>query len=100
MHLRSKNIPIIKAIGKIRAARNPIFKLSLKMPETVPTRVGPDEQPRSPARARNANIAVPPADAFSAARLKTPGQRIPTESPHNPHPIRDRTGIGEKEAIR
>lgn len=38
----------------------PFFKLSEAIPVTKPTRVGPPEQPTSPANASSANIAVAP----------------------------------------
>ena len=51
------------------AERMPIFRLSRKAPETKPTRVGPVEQPRSPASASRANLAVTPSRNETAARL-------------------------------
>lgn len=70
----------------------PILRLLPQALETNPARVGPPEQPRSPARASKANMAVPPRGIMEEALLKVPGQRIPTEKPHSPHPIRPRTG--------
>lgn len=51
---------MMRRIGKITAKRIPIFKLSLNALDTIPTIVGPAEQPKSPPSASNANIAVPP----------------------------------------
>lgn len=70
----------------------PIFRLLPQALETNPARVGPPEQPRSPARASKANMAVPPRGIRAEALLKVPGQRIPTEKPHSPQPTRPRTG--------
>lgn len=60
--------------------------------ETKPTTAGPAEHPRSPARARNANIAVPPLGQLAAARLKLPGHIMPTDSPQRAQPIIARMG--------
>ena len=51
-----------------------------KISAARPVIVGPNEQPTSPARARNANIAVPPPLRRLDAILKVPGQKIPTEN--------------------
>ena len=52
--------PISSNTGKIIPAKIPIFRLSPKAPDTIPTNVGPPEQPISPPNASNANMAVPP----------------------------------------
>ena len=44
----------------------------------IATTVGPEEQPRSPARASSANRAVPPRGSRAAAMEKVPGQKTPT----------------------
>ena len=75
-------------MGKIIAASMPGFIFPPARFDIMPTRVGPLEQPKSPARASIANIAVPPVRSDTAALLKVPGHIIPTESPHNPQPIR------------
>ena len=61
----------------------PILRLLPQALETNPARVGPPEQPRSPARASKANMAVPPRGIMEEALLKVPGHRIPTEKPHS-----------------
>lgn len=63
----------------------------------MPTNVGPDEQPRSPASANSANIAVPPRRNDAAARLNDPSHMMPTEKPQTAQPIRLVTGQGEGE---
>lgn len=86
--------------GKITAARMPAFKLSWKQLEIMPTRVGPLEQPKSPPRAKRANMAVPPLGNVAEALLKVPGQRIPTESPQRAQLSRPITGLGIREIPR
>ena len=66
----------------------------------MPTTVGPAEQPKSPASARNANIAVPPPRILADAKLKVPGHRIPTDKPQIPQPISPSTGRVDKEIKR
>lgn len=91
---------ISSRLGKRIPLRIPIFRLSPAMPETKPTSEGPLLHPRSPARARKANIAVPPEGIFLEARLKAPGHMTPTESPHSAHPIRLSSGAGDKAVKR
>ena len=86
--------------GNITADKIPLFKSEPSASDTMPTTVGPTEQPMSPARARNANIAVPPVGIAEDAMLKVPGHRIPTEKPHKAQPIRPSTGFVEKDASR
>ena len=74
-------IPVNNSTGNITPARIPIFKLSPILLDTIPTRVGPPEHPRSPPSAKSANMAVPPFGRAAAALLKEPGHIIPTESP-------------------
>ena len=87
-------------VKKAIAESKPNFKLSFNALETNPTIAGPEEHPASPARARSANIVVPPLGHLSEARLYVPGHIAPTEKPHIPQPIREITGIGESDAIR
>ena len=56
--------PHTKMAGKIVATRRPVFKLPPAISEMLPTIVGLTAAPRSPANARNANIAVPPLGNF------------------------------------
>ena len=51
-----------------------------------PAKVGPPEQPKSPASASKANISVLPPFMPEDAILKVPGQKIPTANPARPHP--------------
>ena len=93
-------IPIINNIGNILAAIIPTLILSLNIPDTLPTTVGPIEQPISHAKAKKANIAVPPPLIFEDDILKVPGQSSPTDNPHSPHPIRENACQGDIEIIR
>lgn len=77
----------------------PIFILSLKILDNLPTIVGPSEHPTSPASAKKANSAVPPFFSIDEDILKVPGHKIPTENPQIPQPIRDNNGQGDREII-
>ena len=80
--------------GNIVPARIPSLRLSSKESDTIPTSAGPPEHPKSPPRARRANIAVPPFGMAAAALLKLPGHMIPTESPQRAQDIRLNCGSG------
>ena len=56
--------------------------------------------PKSPAKAKNANIAVPPLGHFCAEILMVPGHIIPTEAPQNAQPASPKTGMDDKDAVR
>ena len=73
--------------GNIVAANNPFFRFSLVASATFPTKTGPAVAPRSPANAKKANIAVPPAGHFREERLIVPGHIIPTARPQSAHPL-------------
>ncbi len=70
----------------------PAFKSFPERPDISPANVGPAEQPRSPARASKANIAVPPPRMRAEARLNVPGQKIPTAKPQTVL-FREDTGV-------
>ena len=86
--------------GNTMAAPIPIRILSFIMLATAPARVGPPEQPMSPASANNANKSVPLPLTNADAVLKVPGQNIPTEKPANPHPRSAMTGFGTNTMTR
>ena len=92
--------PKIITIEKIIPDNIPIFRSFPAHSETNPTIVGPKLHPRSPARARIANITVLPPLISFAARLYVPGHITPTDHPHIAHPTRDKKGSGESEMIR
>ena len=94
------NTPKINKTGKIVATNRPIFKFPFAKLEHIPTIDGPIEPPKSPPNAKNANIAVPPAGHFCAEILSVPGHMIPTERPHNAHPINPIIGTVAKETIK
>lgn len=91
---------MISNIGKKIPLNIPAFILPSASSETNPTSEGPPPQPTSPARARNANMAVPPVGIDLAARLKVPGHMTPTDNPHIAHPISPSTGEGDRDASR
>ena len=74
------NIPEIISNGKILVTAKPILIL-LKLSVIIPKTVGPTEQPKSPAKASSANIAVEPPLKIGVATEKTPGHIIPTVKP-------------------
>lgn len=78
-------------------AKTPAFRFSPNTPDTMPTSVGPPEQPISPPRANNANMAVPPFGKAADALLKVPGHIIPTDSPQTAQAIRLSNGTGKRE---
>ena len=84
------------------AQPNPNFNAEEEPPaasDIKPTKLGPPAHPISPAKAKKANIAVPPVGQVFADRLTTPGHIIPTEKPHNAHPARERSGWGANTEI-
>ena len=66
----------------------------------MPTRDGPAVPPTSPARANNANNAVPPCGMWADVRLIEPGHMIATASPLNIQPIKEIRGMDDREASR
>ena len=96
----SRSRPTASPTGKITPKSIPPFS---DPPATASvqrlTTAGPPMQPRSPARARRANMAVPPPRRATAERLKVPGQKMPTEKPQSPHPTRDRRGDPDRAAV-
>lgn len=84
----------------MNAAASPILRLLPNAAETIPTSVGPAEQPTSPARASMAKSALPPLGQFLVAILNVPGQKIPTDKPQSAQPKRLSKGRDEKAASR
>ena len=91
-------MPTSIKMGKIMAAAMPFFRSPENRSAANPTTVGPDAQPRSPARAISAYIAVPPPGSVAAAMEKVPGQKIPTENPQMAQPRSPSTGDAVKDA--
>ena len=98
--LLQKMIPASSNTGKRMAAKIPAFRFSPSIPDTIPTTVGPPEQPTSPPRANRANKAVPPFGKAAAALLKVPGHMMPTERPQRAQEIRLSWGRGSSEMPR
>ena len=65
-----------------------------------PTMPGPMLPPRSPAMARSANMAVPPAGNLSEEMLIVPGHMIPTEKPHMIQPTKPANGFADRDVSR
>ena len=85
--------------GKTMAAQTPAFRFPPNALATIPTTVGPEEHPTSPASAIRAYIAVPPPRSRPDAMLKVPGQKMPTENPQNAHPASPIIACPEKTAM-
>ncbi len=86
--------------GKTAPASSPGRRSPPAISVTDPTMLGPTDPPMSPAIARRANIAVPPAGIFFDSMLMVPGHMIPTENPHMMHPMSPTSGFRDTEAIR
>ena len=70
--------PIIISVGKAVAKSKPTFKFPHTESAIPPTIAGLTIAPKSPAKARKANIAVPPFGHFCEEMLIVPGQIIST----------------------
>ena len=86
--------------GNMVATSNPVFRLPPAISEILPTIVGLAVAPRSPAKAKNANIAVPPFGHFCEDRLIEPGHIMPTAKPQSAQPVRPRIGKAAKDASK
>ena len=95
-----KNTDITKTMGKPIPAKTPACRLFADLWDTFPIIAGPAAPPKSPARARSANIAVPPDGSICDEILIDPGHIIPTENPHNAHPNNPTNGILASPATR
>ena len=84
--------------GKIVAASNPDLRLPPAISERLPTIAGLTIAPKSPAKAKNANIAVPPLGHFCEDMLIDPGHIIPTAKPQREQPASPRIGNEDSEA--
>ena len=80
----------------MRDAITPTRRLSENPLEIYPRNEGPPVQPKSPARASNANIAVPPLLIEADARLNVPGHKIATDIPQSAKPTNEKRGIGKR----
>ena len=91
-------IDAIRTAGKTHATSIPALRSSFLSCEVNPTNQGPNAPPRSPAIARRANIAVPPAGSLLDKMLIVPGHIIPTENPQRIQPVRHINGLRDKAA--
>ena len=96
--LPARTNPISKAVGNRTATNIPVFKFPFALSATQPTTPGPLAQPKSPARAKKANIAVPPVGNAFEEMLIVPGHMIPTEKPHTIQPASPMIGFSENDA--
>ena len=92
--------PIVKMIGNTVAVSKPILRLPPAISENLPTIAGLTAAPKSPARAKKANIAVPPLGHFCEEMLIVPGHMIPTVNPQRAHPARPKTEDADNDAKR
>lgn len=101
MNFRLRTInPRIRIKGNAVATSNPIFKLPPAILEMLPTIAGPTVAPKSPAKARKANIAVPPLGHFWDEMLIVPGHIMPTEKPQRAQPASPIIGKAERDAVK
>ena len=87
-------------IGNTLPTSIPVWRLSPACWVTVPTRLGPNAPPRSPAIARRANSAVPPWGIRGEVMLIVPGHIMPTEKPQKIQPISPKKGLADNDARR
>ena len=98
--LTSRISPKIKPMGNTVAKSKPVFRLPPTVSAIQPTMAGLTVAPKSPAKAKKANIAVPPLGHFCEEILMVPGHIIPTDNPQKAQPIRPMPEIGDRDANR
>ena len=84
--------------GKIVATSNPVLRSPPAVSEKLPTIAGLTIAPKSPAKAKNANIAVPPLGQCLEDMLIDPGHIIPTAKPQRAQPASPRIDMVDSEA--
>ena len=89
---------ITSITGKTVAASKPVFRFPPAISERLPTIAGLIIAPESPAKARNANIAVPPFGQCSEDMLIEPGHIMPTAKPQSAQPASPKIGNEDSEA--
>ena len=90
--------PNTNKIGKIVAQSKPILRLPPAKFAKKPTSDGPVVPPISPAKAKIANITVPPVLNLLEERLIVPGHIIPTDIPQIAQPNKLKIGKFDKDA--
>ena len=94
------SIPRVKIIGKAVATNNPALRLPPAISENLPTIAGLTVAPKSPAKAKKANIAVPPPGHYCDEMLIVPGHIIPTVKPQRAQPARLNAEEADNDAVR
>lgn len=92
--------PRISISGNAVATSSPILRLPPAISEMLPTIAGLTVAPKSPAKAKSANIAVPPLGHFWEEMLIVPGHIMPTEMPQNAQPASPIVGKEDRDAIK
>lgn len=87
-------------MGNTVAVSNPVLRSPPAISEMLPTITGLTVAPRSPANARNANIAVPPFGQLREDILIEPGHIIPTDKPQSAQPARPSIGKDDSDASK
>ena len=101
MNFRLRTIkPRISITGNAVATSSPILRSPPAILETLPTIAGLTVAPKSPAKAKNANIAVPPLGHFCDEILIDPGHIIPTEIPQRAQPANPIIGKEDRDAVK
>ena len=90
--------PHTSTTGKTVATNSPALSFPPAISEMLPTIAGLTIAPRSPANARNANIAVPALGHFCEEILIEPGHITPTAKPQSAQPASPRIGNVDREA--
>ena len=85
-------------MGKAVPARSPVLRSPPAAWEMLPTMAGLVIAPKSPARAKKANIAVPPKGQCFEDMLIDPGHIIPTAKPQSAQPASPRKGSRDNDA--
>ena len=92
--------PSVKIIGNTVAISNPVLRLPPAISENLPTMVGLTVAPKSPAKAKKANMAVPPLGHFCDEILIVPGHMIPTASPQSAQPAKPSIDDADNDASK
>ena len=92
--------PATNITGNSVATSKPVFRLPPVLSERLPTIAGLTIAPKSPANAKNANIAVPPLGNFWEDILIDPGHIMPTARPQSAQPASPRIGNVDRDASR
>ena len=92
------NNPNTRTDGNAVATNRPAFRSPSAISARLPTIAGLTIAPKSPANAKNANMAVPPLGQLREEMLMEPGHIMPTAKPQRAQPARPRIGSVDREA--